>query len=211
MATSGKRSATLYVVLSVKQPDRSAAVGVPVRVVIGSETGWQMSSAGTRCATDEEGVCRLELPLSLANRRRKMPGNFFTTLLASRERTQHVQVAIEVEYADRPWLSVIDVDRFADGTTARLEAMRVFGRATDGRFTDDVPFNDGTWRKRLSSGQVMTLPGFDVNSVALDPDPDALDDVVWRLQLTLTRWPDPVLRDASTIQYGSGHVKKPRT
>ena len=140
-----------------------------------------------------------------------MPGNFFTTLLASRERTRHVQIAIEMEYAGRPWLSVLDVDRFANGTTARLDSMRVYGRATDGRFTDDVPLNDGTWRKRLNTGQVMTLPGFDVNSVSLDPDPDALDDVVWRLQLSLTRWPDPVLRDASTIQYGSGHIKPPRS
>lgn len=208
--SAGKRTAMLYVQVTVRQPDRSLAVGIPLRVIVGTPPGWQLADAGTRCVTGDDGSCNLESPLVLEDRRRKLPSNFLSTLLASRERTRHLQVGLELEYAGRPWLTVIDADRFGNGTTAQLDPMRVYGRATDGRFTDDVPRNDGAWRKRLPSGQVMSLPGFDVTSVQLDPDPDVPNDALWRLLVGLTRWADPVLRDESTIQYGSRHNKGSR-
>lgn len=192
------RPVTLDVHVTVQDPDRSAAIGLPVRIVIGAGTDWQNADAGVKCITDGEGACYARESIVLDDRRRKMPTNFFSSLMASRERTRHVQIAIEMEYADRPWLAAIDVDRFESGTSAQLDPWRVYGRASNGRFTDDIPLIDGAYRARLPRGVVLPVPGFDVQRIALDPDTGTPDGTRWTLRLSLNRWAAPVVREQLT-------------
>ncbi|MBL0170338.1 MAG: hypothetical protein IPP90_06320 [Gemmatimonadaceae bacterium] len=164
-------------------------------MVLGSALTWQAADEGQRLTTDEHGLCHLHLSVALDERRHKMPTNFFSSLVASRERTRHLQVAVEMDYAGRPWLTAIDVDHFENGTSTQLDPMRVFGRAANGRFTDDIPLREGTRHARLPKGVVMPVPGFDLSGLTLDPDPSVPGSTQWTLRMILTRWPAPVVRD----------------
>lgn len=186
---------TLDVHVTVLSPDRTPAAGIPLRVVLGTALTWQAPDAGTALVTGDDGMVHVTGPLVLDDRRHKMPTNFFTSLVASRERTRHVQVAVELEYAGRPWLTAIDLDHFENGTSAQLEPMRVYGRAANGRFTDDIPLRDGARNARLPKGLVLPVPGFDVNAATLEPDASVPGGTRWRLKLTLTRWPEPKVKD----------------
>jgi hypothetical protein len=192
------RPVTLDVHVTVQDPDRSAAIGLPVRIIVGAGADWQNPDAGERCLTDGEGACYTRATILLDDRRRKLPSNFFSSLMASRERTRHVQIAIEMEYADRPWLAAIDIDRFENGTSSLLDPWRVYGRASNGRFTDDIPLIDGAYRARLPRGVVLPVPGFDVQRAALDPDTSAADGTRWTLRLALNRWAAPVVKEQLT-------------
>jgi hypothetical protein len=184
------RQVTIDVLLTLRDADRTAAVGVPVRLVLGAPDNWQAADVGSRRVTADDGTCHIIETFALGDRRRKMPSNFLSSLLASTERTRHLQLAIEMEWAGRPWLTVIDVDRFASGASVRLEPMRIYGRAANGRFTDDVPQIDGAWHARVPTGKVVSVPGFDVTSASIDPDPSITPvGAQWMARMTLTRWP----------------------
>ncbi|MDQ8161569.1 MAG: hypothetical protein P3C10_03185 [Gemmatimonadota bacterium] len=184
------RPVRLDVQFTVLHPDKSPAAGVPIRVVLGTAGDWQAPTAGIALITDADGTVQLTAPVVLESRRRPVPSGFFARLMATREMTRQLQFGLALEYAGRHWLSAISVDRRAGGASARLDPMRVFGRASDGRYTDDVPLHDGTWHKRLPTGKVAALPGFTVLSTTLDPDPtaDPADYACWRLRATVQQW-----------------------
>lgn len=182
------RPVTLDVQITVLRPDKSLAVGVPLRVILGTAADWQSPTAGEEMATGDDGTVQRTLPVVLASQRREVASNFLARLMASRETTRQVQVGVVMEYAGRSWLSAITVDRRANGASLRLDPMRVYGRASDGRFTDDVPLHDGSWHKRLPSGKMVSLPGFAVTSASLDPESPAADNAAWRLRVTLQQW-----------------------
>ena len=186
---------TLDVQITVLEPDKTPAVGIPLRVVLGAALTWQAADEGVRLVTNDSGTGHLQVPVLLDERRHKMPTNFFSSLVSSRERTRHLQIAIEMEWAGRPWLTAIDIDHFESGTSTQLDPMRVFGRAANGRFTDDIPLREGTRHARLPKGVVMPVPGFDLSGVTLDPDPSTAGATHWTLRMILTRWPAPVPRD----------------
>lgn len=181
--------------VTVLGADGAPVVGLPLRVVPGHTPAWQTPDAGAALVTNGAGVVRLAAQLVLEERRHKMPSNFFTSLVAPAERTRHIQIGVEMAYAGRPWLTAIDIDRFENGTSAQLQARRVFARAGNGHFTDAVPPRDGVHRATLSKGLVLSVPGFDVSAATLDPDTTQPGQVRWRLALVLRRWPEPVLRD----------------
>lgn len=186
---------TIDVQITVLEPDKTPAIGVPLRVVLGSALTWQAAGEGARAVTDEHGMCNMRMSIALDDRRHKMPTNFFSSLVASRERTRHLQFALEFEYAGRPWLSAIEIDHFENGTSTQLTPMRVFGRASNGLFTDDIPLRDGTRHARLPKGLVLPVPGFDLSGLTLDPDPLVPGATHWTLRMILTRWPAPTPRD----------------
>ncbi len=178
----------LDVQITVLHPDKSLAAGVPLRVILGTAADWQSPSAGEEMVTGDDGTVQCTLPVVLASQRRQVPTNFVARLMASRETTRQVQLGVAMEYAGRSWLSAITVDRRASGASLRLDPMRVYGRASDGRFTDDVPLHDGSWHKRLPSGTVASLPGFVITHATLDPESSAADNAAWRLRVTLQQW-----------------------
>lgn len=186
---------TLDVHVTLLEPDKTPAVGVPIRIVLGAALNWQASDEGARLTTDESGSAHLTDTTRLDDRRHKMPTNFFSSLVSTRERTRHLQVAVEHEYAGRAWLTAIDIDHFENGTSAQFDPMRVFGRAANGRFTDDIPLRNGAHTARLPKGVVMPVPGFDLTSATLRPDASVPGATRWTLSLAMTRWPAPVTRD----------------
>lgn len=182
------RPVSLDVQITVLHPDKSLAVGVPLRVILGSAADWQSPSAGEEMVTGGDGTVQLTQPVVLASLRRQVATNFIARLTASRETIRQVQLSVVMEYAGRLWLSAITVDRRANGASLRLDPMRVYGRASDGRFTDDVPLHDGSWNKRLPSGKMASLPGFVITQATLDPESAAADNAAWRLRVTLQQW-----------------------
>ena len=182
------RPVSLDVQITVLHPDRSLAVGVPLRVILGSASDWQSPSAGEEMVTGGDGTVQLTQPVVLASLRRQVATNFIARLTASRETIRQAQLSVVMEYAGRSWLSAITVDRRANGASLRLDPMRVYGRASDGRFTDDVPLHDGSWNKRLPSGKMASLPGFVITQATLDPESAAADNAAWRLRVTLQQW-----------------------
>lgn len=182
------RPVSLDVQITVLHPDRSLAVGVPLRVILGSASDWQSPSAGEELVTGGDGTVQLTQPVVLASLRRQVATNFIARLTASRETIRQAQLSVVMEYAGRLWLSAITVDRRANGASLRLDPMRVYGRASDGRFTDDVPLHDGSWNKRLPSGKMASLPGFVITQATLDPESAAADNAAWRLRVTLQQW-----------------------
>ncbi len=182
------RPVNLDVQVTILHPDKSHAAGVPVRVILGTAADWQSPSAGEEMVTAEDGTVQRTLPIVLASLRRQVSTNFVARLMASRETTRQVQLAVVMEYAGRSWLSAMTVDRRANGSSLQLDPMRVYGRASDGRFTDDVPLHDGAWHKRLPSGKMVSLPGFAVTSATLDPESAAAGNTEWRLRVTLQQW-----------------------
>lgn len=182
------RPVALDVQITVLHPDKSLAAGVPLRVILGTAADWQSPSAGDEMVTGDDGTVQCTLPVVLASQRRQVVRNFVARLMASRESTRQVQLGVVMEYAGRSWLSAITVDRRASGASLRLDPMRVYGRASDGRFTDDVPLHDGSWHKRLPSGQMASLPGFVITHATLDPESAAADNAAWRLRVTLQQW-----------------------
>ena len=182
------RPVSLDVQITVLHPDKSLAAGAPLRIILGTVADWQSPTAGEEVVTGDDGTVQRTLPVVLASLRRQVATNFIAKLMASRETTRQVQLGVVMEYAGRSWLTAITVDRRANGASVRLDPLRVFGRASDGRFTDDVPMNDGAWHKRLPSGKIASLPGFAVTSASLDPESPAADNAAWRLRVTLQQW-----------------------
>ena len=199
------RPVSLDVQITVLHPDKSLAAGVPLRVILGTATDWQSPSAGEEMVTGDDGTVQRILPVVLASRRREVATNFVARLMASRETVRQVQLGVVMEYAGRSWLSAITVDRRANGASVRLDPMRAYGRASDGRFTDDVPLHDGAWHKRLPGGKVASLPGFAVTSATLDPVSTAADNAAWRLRVTLQQWEPPVLPALATSAASTAH------
>lgn len=182
------RPVSLDVQITILRPDKSPAADVPIRVVLGTAGDWQSAQAGTELVTDDSGLVTLSAAVVLESKRRQVPSGFFARLMATRETTRQLQVAVSLEYAGRWWLSVISIDRRPNGASVRFDPMRVFGRASDGRYTDDVPLHDGTWHKRLLSGGIASLPGFTVASATLDPDSPAPDNASWTMRVSLVQW-----------------------
>ncbi len=191
--------------ITVLHPDKSLAAGVPLRVILGTAADWQSPTAGEEMVTGDDGTVQRTLPVVLASQRRQVATNFVARLMASRETTRQVQLGIVMEYAGRSWLSAITVDRRANGASLRLDPMRVYGRASDGRFTDDVPLHDGSWHKRLPSGKMASLPGFVVTTAILDPESPAADNAAWRLRVTLQQWEPHVVPVLAGAGAGTSH------
>lgn len=182
------RPVSLDVQITILRPDKSLAVGVPLRLILGTAGDWQSPTAGEELTTGDDGTVQLTRPVVLASQRRVVAMSFLDRLTASRETTRQLQVGLVMEYAGRPWLTAITVDRRVTGGSVRLDPMRVYGRASDGRFTDDVPLHNSSWHKRLPSGQVASLPGLSVTVATLDPESPAADNMAWRLRVTLQLW-----------------------
>jgi hypothetical protein len=197
------RPVTLDVQVTVLHPDKSLAAGVPLRVILGTAADWQSPLAGDEMVTGDDGTVHCTLPVVLASQRRQVATNFVARFMASRETTRQVQLGVVMEYAGRSWLSAITVDRRASGASLRLDPMRVYGRASDGRFTDDVPLHDGSWQKRLPSGTMASLPGFVITHATLDPESLAADNAAWRLRVTLQQWEPHVLPALATSAVGA--------
>lgn len=183
-----KPSVPVAVHFQLTAADGTPLAGAPVRLVLGTGPGWQGAQAGGRFVADSRGEIRFPANLALETRRRKLPTNFTTQLLSSAQETQHLTAAVELPYLGRPWLYVAAVDRFANGTSAQLDGLRVFGRDPQGGFTVAARMQDGAW---LLPGVDAPLrpPGHEVTRFVLEP---AGSGQSWKVILAFVRHPEPV-------------------
>jgi hypothetical protein len=187
---------SLTVHVTLRTPSGAPAVGVPMRLVV-DKAPVSQADAGTRCTTDAAGVCTLTLSLPLDERRRKMPTNWIGSLTARPQRTRHVALGIEMSYAGEPWLAVLDIDRFDDGTMLHAAAPRVFGRDARGAFTVEAAVEHGVRVAAVAGGLRLSVPGFEVHTAALNPAGERTrpDESAWTLAVVLQQRLEPVRRD----------------
>jgi hypothetical protein len=189
----------LQVRLQLVDGEQRALAGVELRAVSTLEAGWRLVDAGQTRITGEDGTACWLIPHGTATRKRKRPTNFFTQLFAPRRTTQHTAIAVELDWLGRPWRVVFAGDRFADGTTAQLDGLRMYGRDEAGSFSRPVIQRDGAWEFPGVPGR-LTTTGFTVQYLSLEHEARG-----WTLDLGVQRHADPVPRQAPERPGGSGH------
>lgn len=174
--------------------DSKPLSGHSVRLVVGSEPGWQTPDAGVRFVTDANGEYHFSTNAVLDERLRKMPTNFMSGVLSRKQRTDHLTVAAELAYMTFRWLYVVDVYRFPDGTGALLDGLSVYTPDAGGGFTRLATLDERGWRMADLGGLVLTTPGYEPWSVVLQPDESDPTHKRWSLRIAFQRQPEPVRR-----------------
>jgi hypothetical protein len=173
--------------------DYKPLVGVPVRIVFGSDSQWQEATSGYRFVTDVGGEHRFTADVRLDKRPRKLPTNFVDSLLSRPQMTDHLMVAAELEFMTYPWLYAIDVHRFPNGDVL-MEGASVFTRDARGDFNRKAEVDAKGWRMADLGGMVLTTPGHEAWHNMLQPDPSDATGKQWTLELAFKRSPAPVRR-----------------
>jgi hypothetical protein len=196
-AVSGTASAdplTLAVEFRLTDLEDRPLPGAPVRLVLGSTPGWQSGSAGLRFVTDASGAYRWAGPVALDKHWRKLPTNFFSSLVSRPQQTDHIRMAAELEYMTFSWLYVVDVYRFPGGGEVLLEGFSVYTRDARGEFTNKAKRDADGWMMADLGGLALTQPGYEPSNVMLEPDPADPSRQRWRLRVTFKKSPAPVRR-----------------
>lgn len=184
---------TLNVSFRLTDLDYHGLPNVPVRLVFGSERNWQGPSAGKRFVTDAKGEARFTSSVVLDIRQRKYPTNFWSTLGSLPQRTDHLTVGAELEFAGFQWLYAVDLFRFPNGDTAS-DGVGVYTPDADGRFTHKAEYDGKAWKMRDLKGLFLTHPGYDLGDFMLAPDAGDPSGKQWTLNLTFRKSPPPVRR-----------------
>ncbi len=166
---------------------------VPVRIVFGSDPGWQNPSAGQRVVTDAKGEATLKANVVLDKQLRKMPTNFASSLLSRPQETDHLRVAAEMEYMDQHWLYIVDIVRFPGGDVMQ-DDFSLYTADAQGRFTQKAEQSANGWKIAGLGGLVLTKPGYEPWDFNLDIDPTDSSHKRWILRLAFMKYPAPVRR-----------------
>lgn len=164
--------------------------GVPVRIVFGSDQGWERANVGRRIVTDAKGEAHFTAPVVIDKKLRKMPTNFVDSLFSMPKQTDHLLVAAEMEYAGFHWLYVVEVARFAGGDTM-LDDFFVRTRDAHGDFTHVVREDNQGWKMPELGGLVLTGPGYQPSDFLLEHNTAKNQ---WKLHLAFKRSPPPIRR-----------------
>jgi hypothetical protein len=189
------QTVTLDFTFKLTDPNYAPLTNAPVRVVFGSEKGWQSPGAGRKIVTDAKGEARFSAPLSLERRMKKKPTNFASSLVSSAQPVEFVRVGAEMEYASFRWLYAIDVYRFPDGDSM-LDGFDIYTADDKGAFTRKAKHEPkgGGWLMADLNGMALTTPGYDPYEFMLAPDPSDKSGKRWRLNVSFKRYPAPVMR-----------------
>lgn len=181
----GGTSTTLEVGVSLVSADGSPLVGQATRLILAEVPGFERADAGSVRRSDERGELRWSTAVTLQSRFKKLPGNFFSQLVATPRATRHLALALQLPFLGREWRYVVSVDRFEDGTQAQLDGLRVYGADAAGEFVERVRRDRECWHFAGLPGPV-TSPGYEVLRLTLSPAGHA-----WSLDLGLRRMPEP--------------------
>lgn len=173
--------------------DYRPLASVPVRVVFGSDPGWQNAGSGARIVTDANGEASLNAAVVLDKQLRKVPTNFASSLLSRPQEVDHLRVAAEMEYVDRRWLYTVDVVRFPGGDVM-LDDFAVYAADANGRFTRKAEQSRDGWKFPDLGGMMLTKPGYEPWDFNLDLDPADPAHKRWILRLAFMKYPTPVRR-----------------
>lgn len=168
--------------------------GVPVRLAFGSTADWQGANTGHRFTTDADGTHRFSTTVVLDKQWRKLPTNFYSSLVGRPQQTDHLTVAAELVYMTFPWLYAVDVYRFPAGGPVLLDGVSVYTRDARGAFTNKARQDAGGWRMADLGGLALTNPGHEPWSAMLEPDPADPAQRRWILRIAFKRSPAPVRR-----------------
>lgn len=182
-------SPSLQVRFQLLDANGSPLAGAPIRLTLAVGQGWQRPEAGFRTVTDNLGEVHWSTAAAPERRRRKWPTNFITQTFSAAQYTSHIAIGTELAYVARPWLVVCAADRFANGASAQLDGLRLYGRDKAGNFSVQATRQaDGTWRMPGVPG-AFTTPGFNVERFSLEPNADG-----WSVELAIQRLSEPVRR-----------------
>ena len=185
---------TLDVHLALIGPASEPLAGVTARVVFGADRAGPDPAAGTRLVTDAAGVARFTTSVPLERRWRKLPTNFFTSLVSLPRRTQFLRVGAELPFLDYRWLYAADLYRFAGGNPIALGDTSVFTPDADGRFTRQAERDGHQWTMPGLDGMALSHPGWEISDWSFHPVDDDPPAGRWALSLGYRRAPEPVHR-----------------
>lgn len=180
---------TVDLQFALTMPGDAPAAAAPVRMVLAPQPQKSAPGAGVNFQTDANGRYTARVAATITEMRRKKPTAFWPQLVARPERTRHFSVGAELPYAGQQWLYVIELDYFEGGTTARIDAMRVYARDDTGAYTREATLRDGAYT--MPGLGTLTTPGYTVAKAMLEPGAGGNQ---WKLTLALARAPEPVRR-----------------
>lgn len=191
---AGAEPVALAVDFTLTDLDYKPLPGVPVRLVLGATPGWQTANAGHRFVTDPGGAHRFTTTAVLDKQWRKLPTNFYSSLVSGPQQTDHLTVAAELEYMAFPWLYAVDVYRFPKGGDVLLDGFSVYTRNARGEFTNKAKHDSAGWLMSDLGGLALTQPGHEPWNFMLQPDPADRSQQRWTLRIAFKRSPAPVRR-----------------
>jgi hypothetical protein len=189
------KNVSLHVRFTLTDLDYRPIAGAPVRVVFGSDPGWQHQQSGYRFVTDSKGEHRFDARVNLDKQPRKMPTNFVGSLLSGPQLTDHLLIGAELEYATFRWLYTVDVYRFPGGADVQLDGESVYSRDAQGDFTRKASHDEDGWRMADLGNLVLTAPGHEAWNFMLQPDAADEKGSQWTLEISFKRSPAPVRHD----------------
>ena len=184
---------TLEVTYKLTDLEYRPLANVPVRLVFGSDPDWQNAGTGKRVVTDAQGEAHFTTNVTLDTRQRKYPTNFWTSLGSLPQRTDHLTVAAELDFADFHWLYVVDLFRFPQGLMMS-DGMNVYTPDARGRFVHKGEYDGKAWKLRDLKGLMLTHPGYDIGNFTFEPDAADASGKRWTLKLAFRKSPPPVRR-----------------
>ena len=189
-STANAQNVILDVNFKLTDLDYKPLSNTPVRLVFGSDKDWQSPTAGQKLMTDAKGEAKLTANVVLDKRSKKMPTNFLSSLMSAPQQTDHIVVGAELEYMQFRWLYTVEIFHFRDGTDM-LGEVAIFSRDERGRFTRKAERKGTDWTIADLPGLVLTTPGYEPWTFALQPDPG---EKRWQLNLAFKKFPPPVRR-----------------
>ena len=185
-------SASVHVQFALTDPQGRPVPDAAVRLVFGRGPDRQPASAGERLATDANGTITLNTTTVIDKVQKTVPSNFISSLFDRPKLADHLAVAAELSYMSYRWLYAADLYRIVEDGTLLADGLTVFTPDAEGNFSNRVTLDNGGWRMKELGGMVLTTPGNELASFALDRQADTKDQ--WNLTLAFKRSPDAVQR-----------------
>ena len=185
---------TLDVTFTLTDLDYHPLPNLPVRVVFGSDPDWQSASAGKRFVTDAKGQGRFTTSVTLDMSLRKYPTNYWSSLVSTPQRTDHLLLAAEMEFADFHWLYAVDLFRFREAGDTMIDSLKVYTPDERGRFVRKAEYDGKGWKMADLKGLMLTHPGYEIGDFMLAPDESDASGRHWTLKLAFRKSPPPVRR-----------------
>jgi hypothetical protein len=184
-ARAGATPVSVDLQLRFVDADMAPLAKMPLRLRIGTGVERQANSvAGT---TDATGSLRTHLQVALGRRSRAVPTDTAGGVFASSQKTTWLQVGVELPPfpggAESPWLWVVDVDRFADGSILVPDEFSVWTSQPDGRFEKPLRWKGPTEGAVLPDGR--RLGAFPWHPAELRFEPAGAGR--WRLVMTVVQ------------------------
>lgn len=192
-STAGAQAVTLDVTLRLTDLDCRPLPGIAGRLAFGSDKDWQQPTSGVRFVTTAEGTAQVTARVTLDRRMRKYPSSFVAELLSSPQPTDHLTVAAELTYLEKPWRYVVELYRFPNGDTLQ-DDFRIYTADAHGAFALPATRVGTDWVMPELHGMVLTTPGYETWDHALSPDASDPTGRRWTLKLAFKRFPPPIRR-----------------